>query len=466
MKLLLLLIVIQSSTPLANALIKVKQNINYFLRVQQLRTKLHSPSNIILQENRQGLHSNTVPGRAWVPIAYINDLDDKFPTQIEVIGSRFVLWKNPLHNRTDSTDYEGEDTRGWSLMRDYCPHRFAPLSQGRIDEKTGCIECPYHGWQFDGKDGHCTRIPQSNNEILCSGNERISADSFPIHFTGDILWSFLPIEGLPNDDKNPYEYLPEHYVPELCDSNKSVVVREVPYSYDFLVENFMDPAHIPFAHHSLQGKRSDARNIPMQILTNENEYEDNPLQCEVYFEDVVSGRERAGVVSMTAPFIYHFRTRRPSSNNNNSNDNTHITNRNTNTLASVTQKDTVDYPKQLIILTVPVNEGRSRVILLTPNFFAKRFPFNLLPRWFIHAFSMRFIDSDIWVHDQERMIRTEKFLDRFSLNPKRLLHDPLLGESTSTTTTTSASSKSRRYSLMTSSDLGCIAWRKFWLRHL
>jgi phenylpropionate dioxygenase-like ring-hydroxylating dioxygenase large terminal subunit len=23
------------------------------------------------------------------------------------------------------------------------------LSQGRVDPQTGCIECPYHGWQFN-----------------------------------------------------------------------------------------------------------------------------------------------------------------------------------------------------------------------------------------------------------------------------------------------------------------------------
>ena len=38
-------------------------------------------------------------------------------------------------------------------MSDVCPHRMAPLSQGRIDPHSGCIECPYHGQQFDTKGG-------------------------------------------------------------------------------------------------------------------------------------------------------------------------------------------------------------------------------------------------------------------------------------------------------------------------
>jgi pheophorbide a oxygenase len=35
----------------------------------------------------------------------------------------------------------------------------APLSEGRVDDKTGHLMCSYHGWQFDGR-GACTAIPQ------------------------------------------------------------------------------------------------------------------------------------------------------------------------------------------------------------------------------------------------------------------------------------------------------------------
>jgi phenylpropionate dioxygenase-like ring-hydroxylating dioxygenase large terminal subunit len=71
----------------------------------------------------------------------------------------------------------------------------------------------------------------------------------PVHLTGDLLWAFLPIPGL----KGNVSILPDHMEPELLDSNRLLSSREVPYSFDFAVENFMDPAHIPYAHHSLQG---------------------------------------------------------------------------------------------------------------------------------------------------------------------------------------------------------------------
>jgi cholesterol 7-dehydrogenase len=28
-----------------------------------------------------------------------------------------------------------------------------------------CLECPFHGWQYDGETGHCTKIPYSKGKI-------------------------------------------------------------------------------------------------------------------------------------------------------------------------------------------------------------------------------------------------------------------------------------------------------------
>ncbi len=39
---------------------------------------------------------------------------------------------------------------------DRCPHRGAPLSEGRV--RSGTIECPYHGWRFE-PGGACARVP-------------------------------------------------------------------------------------------------------------------------------------------------------------------------------------------------------------------------------------------------------------------------------------------------------------------
>ena len=47
---------------------------------------------------------------------------------------------------------------------------------------------------------------------------------------------------------------------------------------------------------------------------------------------------------------------------------------------------------------VPVSAGRSRLFIASPI----QLP---LPVFLLHALSMRFIDSDLWVADQERVVR-------------------------------------------------------------
>lgn len=64
------------------------------------------------------------------------------PRAVLVDGQRAVVWTGP----------DGELV----AARDLCPHRRAPLSDGRVVD--GEIHCPYHGWAYDGT-GRCTRLP-------------------------------------------------------------------------------------------------------------------------------------------------------------------------------------------------------------------------------------------------------------------------------------------------------------------
>jgi pheophorbide a oxygenase len=89
-------------------------------------------------------------------------------------------------------------------VEDACPHRLAPLSEGRIDEQ-GQIECPYHGWTFRGSDGECTRIPQMAADAgLTSSNPAACAKAYPtVEAQGLIfVWpqplSSLPVGAIPS----------------------------------------------------------------------------------------------------------------------------------------------------------------------------------------------------------------------------------------------------------------------------
>lgn len=68
---------------------------------------------------------------------------------VQILGRKVVIWYDRGAGK-------------WQTFLDMCPHRLAPLSEGRIDEQ-GCLQCCYHGWSFKG-DGSCARIPQALGE--------------------------------------------------------------------------------------------------------------------------------------------------------------------------------------------------------------------------------------------------------------------------------------------------------------
>ncbi|MCO5608881.1 hypothetical protein L7F22_063099 [Adiantum nelumboides] len=83
----------------------------------------------------------------WYPVAVIDNIDKRIPTAVTIMGRDIVVW----------WDRNGER---WQVWEDKCPHRLAPLSEGRINEK-GELQCSYHGWCFAPCTGSCTLIPQA-----------------------------------------------------------------------------------------------------------------------------------------------------------------------------------------------------------------------------------------------------------------------------------------------------------------
>ncbi len=56
--------------------------------------------------------------------------------------------------------FRGQDGKAY-VVDAYCPHLGANLAVGgRV--VGGCIECPFHGWQFRGADGKCVKIPYAD----------------------------------------------------------------------------------------------------------------------------------------------------------------------------------------------------------------------------------------------------------------------------------------------------------------
>ena len=73
---------------------------------------------------------------AWMPIGSASSLTGINPSRHRICGIDIAVWHKPLPKKSKRNAVATE----WSAMVDACPHRLAPLSQGRVDPKSGCIE--------------------------------------------------------------------------------------------------------------------------------------------------------------------------------------------------------------------------------------------------------------------------------------------------------------------------------------
>ena len=252
-----------------------------------------------------------------------------------------------------------------------------------------------------------------------------------------------------------YTTLPEQVLPELLEA-PSFTVRELPYSIDFLIENFMDPAHIPFAHHSMQGVRSDGRAIPMQKLTTL----ENATHCEIGYQDAIRGKPRDGVVSFTAPCYYHFRVKETTPSGTEQFRKQLIAVLGGSPYAAPSTTPTPTNPPPLspcpplplhpflppptLCHLAPISPGKSRIFLELPVMRKMRTKF---PTWLLHTFSNRFLDSDVWIHDQERT--------------QRIMQSSAGGGSGA-----GSGGVGSKYVMPTQSDTGTREFRAWWRKHM
>lgn len=189
----------------------------------------------------------------WYPVSLLEDLDPRRPTHFQLLNRDIVLWFDKKSNE-------------WVAFDDKCPHRLAPLSEGRIDE-NGDLQCSYHGWSFDGC-GLCTRIPQAkldSPEARAVKSPRARATKFPTKVSQGLLFVW--------PDENGWERARVSNPPRLPDDFDKdefatvSIQRDLYYGYDTLMENVSDPSHIDFAHHKVTGRRERAKPLPFMVET-------------------------------------------------------------------------------------------------------------------------------------------------------------------------------------------------------
>jgi phenylpropionate dioxygenase-like ring-hydroxylating dioxygenase large terminal subunit len=170
----------------------------------------------------------------WYPVALATDLKDQ-PLPVRMLGLDFAAFR---------------DSRGQArVLANTCPHRGGALSGGKV--KGDNLQCPYHGWQFDGS-GQCQKIPSLGAAARIPARTRV--DAYPVVEKYGIVFAFLG--DLPEDERPPMLEVPEFGKDGW---RASWMNFRLPYSYERSVENGIDPAHNEFVHptHGFSGENEE-----------------------------------------------------------------------------------------------------------------------------------------------------------------------------------------------------------------
>ncbi|WP_197277198.1 aromatic ring-hydroxylating dioxygenase subunit alpha [Sphingomonas profundi] len=139
---------------------------------------------------------------------------------------------------------------------DRCPHRFVPLSKGRIVD--GAITCGYHGIAFDG-EGRCVLNP--HGPIL----KGMAVRHYPIVEAYRALWIWMgePAAADPSSLRD-LSYLSD--APETAFSKGYVCGNG---NYELFVDNILDLTHADFLHPTTLGGGSFTRTRAKVVETDD-----------------------------------------------------------------------------------------------------------------------------------------------------------------------------------------------------
>lgn len=293
---------------------------------------------------------------AWYPVHYVEDLDPSRPTRFTLLEQDLVIWWDP-------------QAKSWRVFGDQCPHRLAPLSEGRVNE-AGLLECPYHGWAFSGS-GACEEIPQAAPDLEAHHSNQACVQSLPIAVHQGLLFVY------PGQAENAEKVTVPGIDPLEDDPDGWVLLntfRDLPYDALTLLENVLDASHIPYTHHKTVGKRENAAPMQMDVLESGKQGFKG-----IWPEGPRKGKLGTQHTTFVAPsLMYH----------------------------DLTSKQ---FGRTLtVVYAVPTRKGECRLFARFPFKFSSKLPsffIKLTPRWYSHIGNNRVLEDDqIFLHIQERML--------------------------------------------------------------
>jgi len=176
----------------------------------------------------------------WYVAGRAEEISDQ-PLKRRMLGQDFVLFR---------------DSQGKAhCLSNTCVHRGGSLAGGKV--KGDCVQCPYHGWQFDG-DGVCQRIPSLGAKASIPARTRV--DAYPTQERYGLVFAFLG--DLPAAERPPMLTIPdEEYGPEGPREGWAATIQSFEWAFDYKrsMENGIDAAHNEFVHptHGFSGANED-----------------------------------------------------------------------------------------------------------------------------------------------------------------------------------------------------------------
>lgn len=167
----------------------------------------------------------------WYAVLESDQVPVGRPVGVMRLGEKLVFWR----------DAQGK----LACLHDRCPHRGASLSLGRVQQD--CVECPFHGFQFDPSGG-CRYVPANGRNAPHSRQIRVA--SYPTWEMDGLVFIWW---GEAQQTPPPPAYF--HDLEGLHFASARVLWKA---HYSRAIENQLDVAHLPFVHASTIGRGAGA----------------------------------------------------------------------------------------------------------------------------------------------------------------------------------------------------------------
>lgn len=159
---------------------------------------------------------------AWYCAAFGHELGTS-PLAVTILDEPLVLYRTAQGRAT--------------CLQDRCPHRFAPLSRGKVCGDH--LQCAYHGLEF-GSDGACKRNPWGDHGIPNAAKVR----SYPVIERDMLLWVWMgdPERARPEEvlDLTAHLNIPQHPV--------VYGAYTLSANYELVTDNLLDLSHGIYLH--------------------------------------------------------------------------------------------------------------------------------------------------------------------------------------------------------------------------